>query len=448
LSPNCAGYQDVRSHMMNSRNEETVMAKVWDVELLEKMRNVGDDWADQVVSDLVKEGGDDEAIKLLRMVVSIHATVPDGMPGELVDYLTCNTPPDWVDMERVKNGEDYYCEHGPEIGAFLLLASLPACFAAAKGVNVLRISNQISRYPSRRIIETSRFVIDVMQPGGLSGDGHGVLTARKVRLVHAVNRHLQLHHPEAQYNLEWGVPLNQEDLAMTLMTFATTILDSMEKLGIKPTPQEAEDYFHAWRYVGFEMGIVEELLPENVAEGRAMMAAISKHQYAASESGKTVNQSLVDFLEGMIPGRQLKGLIPTKMRFLVGDDVGDMLGVAKSNWTVSLILLEKALLTLGHRYASNSRVVRSMRRKFGALLFEGLEQLMREDGRPEFHVPGELREAWNMCAAPAVKPGATVAATAVVTAETPPTHAVVSVPVAAANVAATEDDKVKETPAS
>jgi hypothetical protein len=364
------------------------------------MRSRGDDWADRVVAEMVAQGGDEAVKMLFRKVVRTHDALPDGLPDFLAEYLTKNDAPAWVDMDKVKAGEDFYCRHGLEIGAILLMASLPACYAAAKGVNVLRISHQLTKFPSRRVIETSNFVIDVMQPGGLSGEGHGVLTARKVRLLHAIERYILSTHATAHYDMAWGVPINQEDLALTLMTFATTVLDSLEKIGIAPHPEEAEAYFHAWRYVGYEMGIVEELLPENVADGRAMMAAISKAEYAASESGKMVTKSLTDFLEELIPGHWMDGIVASKIRFLVGDDVADMLGVKKTNWTISLILLEKILLSIGHKYVDDSPRLSAIANHFGKTLFEAMEKLIREDGRPDFHVPSTLRKNWKLAPHP------------------------------------------------
>ena len=45
--------------------------------------------------------------------------------------------------------------------------------------------------------------------------------------MHAAVRHLVRSSP--RYDPEWGTPVNQEDLAGTLMTFSIVVLDALEQ---------------------------------------------------------------------------------------------------------------------------------------------------------------------------------------------------------------------------
>ena len=84
----------------------------------------------------------------------------------------------------------------------------------------------------RRILETAQFVFDVLNLGAFTATGRGVRSTQKVRLMHATIRHLTL--MEGQWDSKsWGVPLNQEDLAGTLMTFSVVVLDVFESVGVR-----------------------------------------------------------------------------------------------------------------------------------------------------------------------------------------------------------------------
>src|SRR6187549_451702 len=121
--------------------------------------------------------------------------------------------------------------------------SLPSSYAARKGVQVLHRTAYLAKRPNRRLFETAQFIVDVLSPGGLGPLGHGQRTAQKVRLMHAAIRHLILHDPNTRWPADdLGVPINQEDLLGTLMTFTWLILDGLSRLGVRLTPQEQQAY--------------------------------------------------------------------------------------------------------------------------------------------------------------------------------------------------------------
>ena len=72
----------------------------------------------------------------------------------------------------------------------LACASLPACYAARKGVQVLHLTARLQSDPVRRIGEPAQLVLGVIAPGAPSPAGGGVRDAQKVRIMHAAVRHL------------------------------------------------------------------------------------------------------------------------------------------------------------------------------------------------------------------------------------------------------------------
>lgn len=380
------------------------MAKDWSLALQNK-RNVGDTWADSLVDEVVSAGGAEhtgEASmgRLIGQIVSVHETVPDDLPTSMKAYFLDEDRPSWVDADKIMQGNDVFIRHGVEISMILLCASLPACYADAPGVNALNQTHQLTKHPLRRVIETMRFVIDVLLPGNLMGNGHGAITAKKIRLLHATNRRMLHKQPDARWNeKEWGLPLNQEDLALTLMTFATVVLDSLAKLNLYVSPEEQESYMHLWRFVGYLMGVEEELLPESVEDGRALFHTIADRVYASSPSGIALTSALVKLMEDIVPGAVLDQIIPAKIRLYMGDEVADMLGVAKvSPYALTPHLLDVVKFVHGveHTLLRDHQLFGLATDSLGRLMLHGLENFERTDSRPQFHVPDLLREEWKL----------------------------------------------------
>jgi hypothetical protein len=278
------------------------METKWTDALLEPMRAVDDPPADAVIEAVVRADGDAGLAAALRSLVQNDEVIPGELPQAVRDYFAQTAAlPAWADRSRIAQGEQIFVEHGPVIGSILVCASLPYCYACAQGVNVLHISMQLSQFAERRIIETARFLFDVMTPGGLAEGGLGVRAAQKIRVLHSTMRHVML--TRGNWNPEWGHPLNQEDKAITLLTFSTVVLDSFRRLSIHLTPEQEEAYMHVWNVVGYLLGIRPEMLPADAADGRAEFAAIRRRLFGASEAGREVTKALVRFAQYIVPAR-------------------------------------------------------------------------------------------------------------------------------------------------
>ena len=61
---------------------------------------------------------------------------------------------------------------------------------------------------------------------------------------------------------KYGVPINQEDIAVTLLAFSVNVLYGIELSLGRPLPaQEMADYLHLWRLIGWLMGLDEQINP-------------------------------------------------------------------------------------------------------------------------------------------------------------------------------------------
>jgi hypothetical protein len=278
------------------------------------------------------------------------------------------------------------------------LYALPASYAAAKGVKVLHATGFLEGHTLRRLFETTQMVVDVLSDDGLAADGKGVRTAQKVRLMHASIRHLVQAPPRAWDTADLGVPINQEDLAGTLMTFSVVVLRGLARLGIKVTDDEKAAYLHCWLVIGRIMGITPQYLAADLAEADELTLLIRQDQIAASPEGRELTAALMKALDSMIP-HAFSGFSASATRFfleadeLPGQDVPEILGLPHANWTELVVWAMKAVAEV-ESWLSDSRDVAGVIRWFSRHFVDALLSFDRGGNRPPFSIPDRFRQEW------------------------------------------------------
>lgn len=154
--------------------------------------------------------------------------------------------------------------------------------------------------------------------------GPGYITIKKVRLLHASMRYMlqnpglfrpvgppsgppmNLAEVHARRAEAWdketlGLPVNQEDLAYTLLTFGYLIPAGMEKWGWKYTPEEKHAFLHLWRLTGHVLGVEDGLMTDDWDEARRIYERIQRHQSAPSKDGVELTNTLIEFIEDYLP---------------------------------------------------------------------------------------------------------------------------------------------------
>jgi uncharacterized protein (DUF2236 family) len=359
---------------------------------LEAWRDEGDPLADRAVTTVL-DGGQ-PVRELLASLQRNAQAVPAGLPAPLNDFLGATAAlPAWTDPARLELGERLFSRLGPPSVAVLFCSSLPQCYAAEKGAHVLGFSRRLMSDPERRIVETAQFVLDVMAPGGMGPNGTGVRTTQKVRLMHAALRKLVGADPA--WNRAWGTPINQEDLAGTLCSFSTVVLDGLARLGAPLSDDDERAWVHAWRVVGHLLGVREELLPDEPAEVRALFAQICARQHRASEVGHALTRALTEFLDRMTPGTVFDGFGATLIHYLVGDPIAGMVGVPPpTRGGERLLRMFMAVTREVHTMEEHAGLVQRLGEHFARSVLTGLEWVERAGKPVRFEIPTSLREAW------------------------------------------------------
>ncbi|MBN1207973.1 MAG: DUF2236 domain-containing protein [Myxococcaceae bacterium] len=372
-------------------NEQT-----WTHDFLEAMREQCDPPADDAVRSLFQQEKILAVNALMKQLVSHENVSVEMLAQPLRGYFEkSGRLPPWADMGLIRQGEELFGRYGPHILTALFCASLPSCYAAGKGVQVLHLTARLETDPYRRILETGQMIIDVMAPGGLVAGGKGVRSAQKVRLMHAAVRYLI--HRSGKWNPAWGQPINQEDMAGTLLSFSTVVLRSLERMGCQLSKAERQAYYHAWRVVGYVLGVDERLLPERMEDGVHLEGLILQRQANATPEGQAMTQALLEMMEHVAPGNLFDGLPATLMRHLMGNALADLLAVPAADWTRLLVGPLKVLGWVSDEVVElHGPHAERLTGLFGRMLVEGLFWVNRGPERVPFRLPTALRESWQV----------------------------------------------------
>jgi ER-bound oxygenase mpaB/B'/Rubber oxygenase, catalytic domain len=342
-------------------------------------------------------------------LVRVDQPVPEELPDELQAYLLETLPlPEWADADKIKRGQQLFETWGVQIAICLFCASLPSSYAAANGVKALYLTARLDTDARRRVMETGQFLIDVLTVGGLDEHGKGRRTIQRVRLMHAAVRHLIKARNEltpGMWHPDWGTPINQEDLAGTLLSFSYVVADPLRRLGVRVGAKDVDAYLHLWNVIGHLLGVRDELLVSDAADAAALVDSIERRQFKASPEGQELTGALVNLLDELTPLHRLDETIPPLIRHLIGEETADLLCVPKSdladdlgrlariaNWFYVQVLgrVERGL----PRYQLMSRLARP----FGRDLLDALFRLERGGERPPFDIPDHLARDWDLLA--------------------------------------------------
>jgi hypothetical protein len=306
---------------------------------LDQMRQTVDPPADAVAATLVDQGAHRLVAELIknRQMWDSDGEPSRRLPEDIRAYMrTASALPAWRNEALVNEAEQFFLLYGLASSTLLACASLPQCYVMKYGTEVLAYTKFLQVDPTRRIRETAQMVMDVMVPGGLAPGGRGVRATMKVRVMHAIVRHMILNDPRAAANpqdpalqAKFGRPINQEDMVYTLMTFSYVVIEGFRTMGYDMTARQRDAYIHCWNVVGQLMGIREDLLPARFEDAAELFQVIQRRQHGQSVAGQKLTAALLKAVETALPGEHHDSLVSALARKLVGDTTADALGIER-----------------------------------------------------------------------------------------------------------------------
>jgi hypothetical protein len=283
--------------------------RLYSDEFLDSLRGQADPLADQVVAEHFAQSDGGDPRQLLSTLIR-----GDGLGGSSPVQAYFDRPievPDWLEPATLATGQECFAQWGTHVFTALYAAALPSAYACCRGVQVLGLTARLVTDPKRRLNETAQFHLDVMEPKGLQEGGRGLSDVRHVRLMHAAVRWLIEHDPHSNWDPQWGLPINQEDMLETLLTFTEIVFEVFDRTGVVYSDDDAEAYLHVWSYIGFLLGVHPDLLPLTRPDTKGLMPEVRRRQFATSEAGTVLMAALLEQGLKMAPPG-LRGLRPPR----------------------------------------------------------------------------------------------------------------------------------------
>lgn len=309
--------------------------------------------------------------------------------------------PPWADRDRMAAGQRFFNNWDLEICTALFTASLPSAYAGRWGVSVLSRVSQLAEpgTVARRISETGQMLLDITEPGALEPhEGVGYKRIVNVRVLHATIREVLLskHPPGGSWDVSSGIPVNQEDLLATLMTFTVVVLRALKQMGIDVTQEDQEAYLHLWAVVGDLLGIREaKVLLRGPQYADDLTTKLQKSLQAPSADGRFLMSILLYEMELAMPLGWLKAP-RTVVRFLIGDQVADMIGMPGAAWWSPMLSLVADLNKGLHRSPMTRHIGAFPSRMVGRRIIQlWIDQHQRGERHP-FLVGDERARRWRL----------------------------------------------------
>ena len=290
--------------------------------VLDFWRTVGDPLADAVCAIIARSRPGN-----MLADVELRARNEGGIFQSFLEQ--CHTVPDWVDFERMEAWRHFAHRHGVAAAGVLLTGSLVEGYTLRRANKVLVGTGRLQTDVARRIYETTQMVWNIGQEGGIRPGGIGHRTLMEVRLLHAAVRHFLLRRGGWNHRGH-GFPVNQEDMAFTILEFDHLVARGMQRLGV-PLPQEVrESQHHFWRYAAWVLGVDEFFLTVSPDESTVLYAQICAHQQDPDEDSVALAHSVLTAMAGKPPFHMPAPLLMAQARLLVGDGLADRLRLPRS----------------------------------------------------------------------------------------------------------------------
>ncbi len=285
---------------------------------------MGDPPADAAMAQVAADGREAVGV-LMKWLADNQDFSLENQPEAIQQFFAEQAHlPAWADAKRMQRGMAFFQKHMGVIGLALGTYSLPYTYLGADGVQLLWLTERIRTDTARRLQETGEWVFAVNEPKNWVST-KAIQYTLKIRLIHAAARWFA--YQSGKWHDAWGVPVCQEDMVGTIGSFSYIVLRGLRKMGIAMTEREEEDYLHHINVVGYVNGVTEAITPQNLREAFHLDKLMVARQFRTSEAGRGLTKALLDAVGTIANNESARNLAAAQMRFFLGNDHADALGI-------------------------------------------------------------------------------------------------------------------------
>lgn len=309
-----------------------------------RFAQLGDPLADGVVA-MIQRMPTGEGRRLFEIAVERGIDAVQNPPEELVAFFAqVEDRPYWLDDGKLELAVRVTMRTGLwGIGLALPGLALTGGYLASKADKPLVGTGDLRRMAPRRLNETATWFIDITSPGGLDRFAPGFTGTLRVRLMHAIVRAAMARRDDWDFD-NWDYPVNQTQMAGTVMLFSLANLVGCQAMGIRFSAREREAVFHLWRYVGLLMGVDPELMPADEADTWRLFWLQADTEFLPDEDSVKLAQALhASTEEDETAVKIARTMLSSYSRLVLGSRNADRLGLIDNKPAQAAVLAVSAV---------------------------------------------------------------------------------------------------------
>ncbi len=255
----------------------------------------GDPLADAVITELFANSGHkwNDIVSALDDPALVDAELLSSAPAFRAFLERASTPPHWFDPALARAGADAWWRFG-SLQSSTLYQSLIYGYQARGFTRPLAATGRLTEGTWDRVQATARWVTLATAPGLMDVGAGGWVETLRIRLVHAMVRH-HLHATGDWDDNTWGVPINQTYSQLTITAgFLALPLRIAKDFGIHYSRADLEAITHLWRWIGWVMGVENQLLPTSYDDAMRIWRISQEFQLRPHDDAKTLVRALLD----------------------------------------------------------------------------------------------------------------------------------------------------------
>lgn len=254
-----------------------------------------DEIGDQVVKDVYLTQKFHEASKEIEHYIRNGVSQNDNVPESIKKlFLDVQQKPEWLNENLLKSGAELCMRSGLDALISLRDYCLIGGYDYAYLGKPLIVTEALKKGAVKRLSETLDFWVNATRYDALEIHSKGYEFAIKTRLIHSYARLSIKKHYQNWDTENWGEPINSWDMIATYIGFSLVFLHSLQKLGNSFSNEEELGIFHLWKYVGYLLGIPEDLLPDNKKEATEYFYLWTSIQPPADKDSVLLAHSLLN----------------------------------------------------------------------------------------------------------------------------------------------------------
>ncbi|RKE78023.1 uncharacterized protein DUF2236 [Chryseobacterium sp. AG363] len=287
-----------------------------------------DEIGDEVVKDVYFTKKFQEASREIEHYIRNGVSETDDVP-ESVKKMFSQTQkvPNWLDYNLLKSGAELCMRSNLDSLISLRDYCLIGGYDYAYLNKPLIVTEALKKGAVKRLSETLDFWVNATRYSALEVHAKGYEFAIKTRLIHSYARLSIKKHYKDWDTENWGEPINSWDMMATYIGFSLVFLHSLQKLGNRFSIEEEQGIFHLWKYVGYLLGIPEQLLPDDKKQATEYFYLWTSVQAPSDKDSVLLAHSLLDeslenpILKFEFQRKNLKYLHVCCTWFLLDDEV-------------------------------------------------------------------------------------------------------------------------------